>query len=121
MDMVCVKEDDSDHDFRKDPIKMIVDGDFLKADRTTLGGDDGIAVAYALAILDGDYKHPALEVLITTNEETGMQGAANIKQGTLVGKRLINIDSEEEGVFLSGCAGGVMAETTFDIDEEKTT
>lgn len=119
MDMVCVKEDDSDHDFRKDPIKMIVDGDFLKADRTTLGGDDGIAVAYALAILDGDYKHPALEVLITTNEETGMQGAANIKQGTLVGKRLINIDSEEEGVFLSGCAGGVMAETTFDIDEEK--
>ncbi|EJP21587.1 Xaa-His dipeptidase [Peptostreptococcaceae bacterium AS15] len=119
MDMVCVKEDDSDHDFRKDPIKMIVDGDFLKADRTTLGGDDGIAVAYALAILDGDYKHPALEVLITTSEETGMQGAANIKQGTLVGKRLINIDSEEEGVFLSGCAGGVMAETTFDIDEEK--
>jgi len=119
MDMVCVKEDNSKHDFRKDPIKMIVDGDFLRADGTTLGGDDGIAVAYALAILDGDYKHPALEVLITTNEETGMQGVANIKEGTLVGKRLINIDSEEEGVFLSGCAGGVMAETTFDIEEEK--
>ena len=119
MDMVCVKEDSSKHDFRKDPIKMIVEGDFLRADGTTLGGDDGIAVAYALAILDGDYKHPALEVLITTNEETGMQGAANIKEGTLVGKRLINIDSEEEGVFLSGCAGGVMAETTFEIKEEK--
>ena len=99
MDMVCVKEDNSKHDFRKDPIKMIVDGDFLRADGTTLGGDDGIAVAYALAILDGEYKH--------------------IKEGTLVGKRLINIDSEEEGVFLSGCAGGVMAETTFDIEEEK--
>lgn len=119
MDMVCVKEDDSDHDFRKDPIKMIVEGDFLRADKTTLGGDDGIAVAYALAILDGDYKHPALEVLITTNEETGMQGAANIKKGMLEGTRLINIDSEEEGVFLSGCAGGVIVDTTFDIQEEK--
>ena len=76
MDMVCEKTADSTHDFLKDPIKLIVEGDTLHADRTTLGGDDGIAVAYALAILDSQsIAHPPLEVLITTNEETGMDGA----------------------------------------------
>ena len=71
MDMVCVKEDSSDHDFDKDPIKLIKDGDFIKADGTTLGADNGIAVAMALAILDSDdIKHPPLEILITTSEET---------------------------------------------------
>lgn len=119
MDMVCVKEEDSDHDFEKDPITMKVEGDFLTAEKTTLGGDDGIAVAYGLAVLDGDYKHPPLEVLITTSEETTMEGAAAIKEGMLSGKYLLNIDSEEEGIFLVSCAGGSTIETKFEIKREK--
>lgn len=119
MDMVCVKEEDSDHDFEKDPITMKVEGDFLTAEKTTLGGDDGIAVAYGLAVLDGDYKHPPLEVLITTSEETTMEGAAAIKEGMLSGKYLLNIDSEEEGIFLVSCAGGSTIETKFEIKKEK--
>lgn len=119
MDMVCVKEEDSDHDFEMDPIKMEVEGDFLKAIKTTLGGDDGIAVAFGLAVLDGDYPHPPLEVLITTSEETTMAGAAAIKEGMLEGKYLLNIDSEEEGIFLVSCAGGATIETSFEIEEEE--
>lgn len=119
MDMVCVKEDGVSHDFSKDPIDMVIDGDFLKANGTTLGADDGIAVAYALAILDGDYKHPELEVLITTAEETGMDGAMAIKEGMLKGKKLLNIDSEEEGEFLVSCSGGSNFNTIFDIKREK--
>ncbi|WP_036729608.1 aminoacyl-histidine dipeptidase [Peptoniphilus mikwangii] len=119
MDMVCVKEEDSDHNFDTDPIEMIVDGDFVKANKTTLGADDGIAVAYALAILDSnEYKHPALEVLITTNEETGMDGAAALKEGMLNGNMLLNIDSEEEGIFLVSCAGGSSMNVIFDIERE---
>lgn len=118
MDMVCVKEEGSNHDFSKDPIEMIVEGDFVRANGTTLGADDGIAVAYALAILDGDYKHPALEVLLTTAEETGMDGAEAIKEGMLKGKRLLNIDSEEEGEFLVSCSGGCNFHTSFDINRE---
>ncbi|EFI41895.1 aminoacyl-histidine dipeptidase [Peptoniphilus sp. oral taxon 386] len=119
MDMVCVKEEDSDHNFDTDPIEMIVDGDFVKANKTTLGADDGIAVAYALAILDSnEYKHPALEVLITTNEETGMDGAAALKEGMLNGNMLLNIDSEEEGIFLVSCAGGSSINVIFDIERE---
>ena len=96
MDMVCEKTADSPHDFLKDPITLIVEGDTLRADRTTLGGDDGIAVAYALAILDSAaLAHPPLEVLITTNEETGMDGAAGLKADHLNGRILFNIDSEE--------------------------
>ena len=76
MDMVCIKGKGSKHDFSRDPIEMIVEGDVLRANNTTLGGDNGIAIAYALAILDSDdLKHPPLEVLITTSEETGMDGA----------------------------------------------
>lgn len=120
MDMVCVKNDGVEHDFLKDPIKMSVDGDWIKAAGTTLGGDDGIAVAYALAVLDGDFEHPPLEVLITTNEETGMDGAAAIKAGQLKGKRLLNIDSELEGIFLVSCAGGATVETKFPAKEEAT-
>lgn len=118
MDMVCVKDEDSDHDFDKDPIDMRLDGDFLKANKTTLGADDGIAVAYAMAILDGDYKHAPLEVLITTSEETGMNGAFAIKSGMLDGKRLLNIDSEEEGEFLVSCAGGARFHAYFPIQRE---
>ncbi|RVU53859.1 aminoacyl-histidine dipeptidase [Anaerosphaera multitolerans] len=119
MDMVCVKTENSNHNFDTDPIEMVVDGEFLRAKDTTLGADDGIAVAYALAILDSDdLSHPPLEVLITTNEETGMDGAAAIKDGMLKGTRLLNIDSEEEGIFLVSCAGGATAEVEFKIERE---
>ncbi|KYH34726.1 cytosol non-specific dipeptidase [Clostridium tepidiprofundi DSM 19306] len=108
MDMVCEKNLDTVHDFEKDPIKFIVDGDFLRADGTTLGADDGIAVAFCLAILaSDDIPHPPLEVLITTEEETGMGGAIAVDPKNLSGRYLINIDSEEEGKLLVSCAGGV--------------
>lgn len=118
MDMVCVKSQESNHNFDTDAIDMIVDGDFVKANNTTLGADNGIAVAYALSILDGDFAHPDLEILITTQEETGMDGAASLKKGMLNGKRLINIDSEEEGIFLVSCAGGTTLKINFEIKEE---
>lgn len=108
MDMVCVKREGSNHDFSKDPVELWVDGDFLKAKETTLGADNGIAVAMALAIVDSDdLCHPALEILVTVAEETGMDGAGNLIPENLSGKTLINIDSEEEGVMLASCAGGV--------------
>lgn len=110
MDMVCVKEPDSSHDFLKDPIELVVDGDLLKANKTTLGADNGIAVAMGLAILDSDdIPHPALEVIITTNEEVNMNGALNFDTNLLQGKYFINIDSEEEGEITIGCAGGLKA------------
>lgn len=119
MDMVCVKGNDSNHDFSKDPIEMIVDGDFLRANNTTLGADDGIAVAFALAILDSDdLKHPPLEILITTNEETGMDGVHGLSSEHLQGKTLLNIDSEEEGIFLVSCAGGATKLTRFTVENE---
>lgn len=108
MDMVCEKNQGTEHDFEKDPIEFIIDGDFIKANGTTLGADNGIAVAYALAILDNKTTaHPPIEVLITTEEETGMGGATNLNPEHLNGRILINIDSEEEGVLLVSCAGGV--------------
>ncbi|MBC8590347.1 aminoacyl-histidine dipeptidase [Wansuia hejianensis] len=119
MDMVCIKGKESNHDFTKDPIEMIVEEDILRANNTTLGGDDGIAVAYGLAILDSkDLKHPPLELLITTNEETGMDGAHALTNEHLSGKILLNIDSEEEGVFLVSCAGGANKITTFKLEKE---
>lgn len=122
MDMVCVKSKGSNHDFSKDPIEMMVKGDILRANNTTLGGDDGIAVAYALAILDSfDIKHPPLEVVITTSEETGMDGAMALKNEHLQGKTLLNLDSEEEGIFLVSCAGGANMNITFKLEKEKNT
>ena len=119
MDMVCEKEASSNHDFLKDPIKFVVKGEMLYADKTTLGGDDGIAVAYALTVLDSkDIPHPPLEVLITTEEETGMGGAMALTDEHLQGTRLLNIDSEEEGVFLVSCAGGANIHVLFDIKKE---
>ncbi len=119
MDMVPEKTTDSPHDFLKDPIKFVLKGDMLYADNTTLGGDDGIAVAYCLALLDSDdLAHPPLEVLITTEEETGMYGAIALTNEHLAGKRLVNIDSEEEGVFLVSCAGGANANASFKIKTE---
>ncbi len=120
MDMVCVKTEGSNHDFLKDPIELWVDGDFLRAKETTLGADNGIAVAMALAILDSnDLQHPALEVLCTIAEETGMDGAGNLNPANISGKTLINIDSEEEGTLLASCAGGVNNIVSLPIVWEK--
>lgn len=119
MDMVCVKTDDSNHNFDTDPIEMIVEGDVIRANNTTLGGDDAIAVAYGLAILDADdIPHPPLELLVTTNEETGMDGAMALKADHLTGTRLLNLDTEVEGDFLVSCSGGSNIDLSFDITKE---
>ena len=110
MDMVCEKNYDVEHNFLKDPIELIVEKDYITANGTTLGADNGIAVAYCLAILDSnEIEHPDIEVLITTNEEYGMDGALGLDPVNLSGKYLINLDSEEEGEFLVSCAGGLKA------------
>lgn len=120
MDMVCEKNKEVEHNFEKDPLNIRIEGDFIKAAGTTLGADNGIAVAYCLAILSSkDISHPPLEVLITTEEETGMGGASSIKKENLSGKILINIDSEEEGELLSSCAGGVRNRVKLKIEKEE--
>ncbi len=107
-DMVCVKSDDLDFDFSKEPIPLLVEGDYIKTKGTTLGADNGIAVAMAMSILaDKHLPHPKLVALFTTAEETGMDGVMALKPGDVKGDILINIDSEEEGVVLASCAGGV--------------
>ena len=116
MDMVCEKESDCHIDFAKDGLNLYVDGDFLKARGTTLGGDDGIAIAYALAILDTpEIAHPRLEVVITVDEEIGMLGAEVIDLSMLKGHKLLNIDSDIEGHFLTSCAGGMTVLTTIPV------
>lgn len=108
MDMVCEKNSDVQHDFMTDPIQTWVDGDWLKAKGTTLGADNGIGIAMALAILiDDTLQHPALECLFTVDEETGLTGAFKLKDGYLNGKLLINLDSEDDGQVFIGCAGGI--------------
>ncbi|NDL68625.1 aminoacyl-histidine dipeptidase [Anaerotalea alkaliphila] len=110
LDMVCEKNKGTVHDFSKDPIRMEVDGGFLRAKGTTLGADNGIAVAMGLAVLDDrDLVHPPLEVLLTTDEEVGMTGALEFDLNLLEGKYLLNLDSEEEGELVVGCAGGLKA------------
>ena len=107
MDMVCEKDADCPLDMAVDGLDVTHDGEYVFARGTTLGGDDGIAIAYALAILDDNtVAHPALEVVITVDEETGMEGATGIDLSVLKGRTLINIDSEDEGVFTVSCAGG---------------
>ena len=110
MDMVCEKDPECPINFETDGLDITHDGQYVFANGTTLGGDDGIAVAYALALLsDKSIPHPPLEVVITVDEETGMYGAAGIDLSMLKGKKLLNIDSEEEGVFTVSCAGGARA------------
>ena len=107
LDMVCEKQDGSDHDFSKDPIRMVQDGPWLSAGETTLGADNGIAIAMALALVDRpDVSHPPLELFFTVDEETGLTGVLNMDPTLLSGRILINLDSEDEGVFVVGCAGG---------------
>ncbi len=120
MDMVCEKLPESKHDFLKDPVKLLKDGDFIMAYGTTLGGDDGIAAAMALAVLDDDTLcHPMVEVLLTTDEEVGMNGARNFDCSLLKGRRLINIDSEEEGEIIVSCAGGMRIEISLPVERQK--
>lgn len=108
LDMVCEKDSEKEKDFLTEGLDLCTDGKYIWADGTTLGGDDGIAVAYALAILAAkDLKHPRLEVLLTVDEETGLYGAEAVDLSMLKGRKLINMDSEEEGIFTVGCAGGV--------------
>ncbi len=114
MDMVPQKTSDSDHNFLTDPINAYVDGEWVTADRTTLGADNGIGVAMGLSVLeDKSVKHGPVEVLVTYDEETGMTGANCLKPGVLKGDILMNLDSEEEGELCVGCAGGLDASASF--------
>lgn len=120
LDMVCEKEENLAFDFEKEAIHPVVDDDFVKASGTTLGGDNGIAAAMMLAILDDEeLVHPPLEVLFTADEEIGMVGAFAFDCRQLNGKRLINLDSEEEGVIMCSCAGGVDACSILPVAREK--
>lgn len=119
MDMVCEKENDSNHDFKKDPIDLVVDGNRLKANKTTLGGDNGIAIAMGMAILeDESIKCGTIELLATTSEEVDLNGALSLEPNILKGKMLINIDSEDEGVITVGSAGGVEIDILLPIERE---
>jgi dipeptidase D len=118
LDMVPQKNNDSDHNFETDPIKMIIDGEWLHADNTTLGADNGLGMASCLAVLaDNTLLHGPLEVLLTTDEESGMTGAFGLKAGTLNGKIMINTDSEQEGELYVGCAGGVNVNIEFPYEK----
>lgn len=117
LDMVCEKTAESNHDFKKDALQLYVEDGFVKAKNTTLGGDDGIALGMILALLDeNDVPHPPIEAVFTADEETGMGGAKALNLQLLKGRKLINIDSEEEGVLTVGCAGGVSCHTSFPMD-----
>ena len=117
LDMVATKTTDSDHDFENDPLDLFVDGDLIGAKNTTLGGDDGIAVAYAMAILaSADIPHPPIEAVFTIDEEIGMGGAHHLDTSILKGKICLNIDSEIEGVMTVGCAGGYIYDTFIPIE-----
>lgn len=116
MDMVCEKRPDVEHDFTKDGLKLSVSDGYISANGTTLGGDDGIAVAYGLALLESDtIVHPPLEVLITVDEEIGLLGAERFDCSVLKGRRLINLDSEAEGSLWISCAGGLTGTSTFPV------
>jgi dipeptidase D len=120
MDMVCEKTPETVHDFTTDGIKLIYEDGYLHADGTTLGGDDGIAVAYALAALEDDsLVHPELQVLITTDEEVGMCGATAVDCSDITARRVLNIDSEDEGIFTVGCAGGLKTTSSIPVEYEK--
>lgn len=119
VDMVCEKNEGTPHDFARDPIAVHRDGDVVRARGTTLGADNGIGVAAALAVLTAtDLVHPALEVLVTVDEETGLTGANGLQPGWLRARRLLNLDSEEEGELTIGCAGGVDTIATRRITRE---
>ncbi len=120
MDMVCEKNSDVEFDFEKDPIRTRIDGEWVRAEGTTLGADDGIGMAAALAVLvDPASEHGPIEALFTVDEETGLTGAFELEEGMLKGKYLINLDSEDEGEIFIGCAGGIDTIATFRYAEEE--
>lgn len=120
MDMVAVKKPDCSIDMKKEGLRLCTEGDKVYAQGTSLGGDDGIAVAYGLALLDSSqYKHPRIELVITVDEEVGMDGAREIDFTPCRAHTLINLDSEEEGIFLTGCAGGARVNYTLDYSQRK--
>ena len=119
LDMVCEKSDDSNHDFSLDPIECVYDGNWLKARQTSLGADNGIAIAMGLAMADDpDIVHPPLELLFTVDEESGLLGAKAMDAGFAEGSILLNVDSEDEGVFTIGCAGGEDTKIRLPLDFE---
>jgi len=119
MDMVCEKAPDCGKDMTREGLDLAIDGDFVYAKGTTLGGDDGIAVAMALAVLDDEsLPHPPIEAVITVDEETGMDGAMGIDVSGLKGRRMLNIDSEDEGVFTVSCAGGARMDCVLPVRRE---
>ena len=120
MDMVCEKESSSNHDFLKDPICLLTDGEFIFADKTTLGADDGIAVAIMMTLMESkDIPHPPLEFLITTGEEVGLNGAFATEADKLSADMMINIDTEEEGVLLTSCAGAETVRVTKSLSRKE--
>ena len=119
MDMVPQKNSATTHDFEKDPIDAFIDGEWVRANQTTLGADNGIGLAAAMSVLQAaNLKHGPIEALFTADEETGMFGAIGLKNGTLQGEILLNLDSEEEGELYVGCAGGIDATVTFPYQQE---
>ena len=119
MDMVCDKLVDVDFDFDNDPIRTYIDGEWLTAEGTTLGADDGIGCAIELAILEADnIEHGPIECVFTRDEETGLSGAEGMKAGFMTGDYLINLDSEDEGEIFVSCAGGRNTQATFSIKRE---
>lgn len=120
MDMVAVKEAGCQKDMEKEGLDLVIDGDYLSADGTSLGGDDGIAVAYALAVLASDtIEHPPIEAVFTVDEEIGMLGAAAMDTSDLKGHLFLNIDSEDEGIFTVSCAGGASATCLIPYEKEQ--
>jgi dipeptidase D len=121
LDMVCEKNSDVSHDFSKDPINAKMEGEWIHAEGTTLGADNGVGACAALAIMEDDtLVHPPLECLFTVDEETGLTGATKIQPGFLKGKNLLNLDSEDEGEFTIGCAGGADTQIFLPLQKENT-
>lgn len=121
LDMVCEKNEGTDHDFNKEPIRLRVADGHIWADGTTLGADNGIGAAMSLALLtDQEAEHPPLEIVLTADEERGMRGAINLDYSQLKGKVMINLDNGGEGIFTAGCAGGCEFSCTLKIDREPT-
>lgn len=119
VDMVCEKNKGTEHDFMKDPIELVRNGDWISANGTTLGADNGIGAAAALAVAtEHDFEHGPLELLFTVDEETGLTGANNLQKGFISGKTLLNLDTEEDGAFYVGCSGGIDSAGTFRVEYE---
>jgi dipeptidase D len=117
--MVCEKLPESDHNFETDPIVLVREGDWIRGDKTTLGADNGIALALVMDLVtDEEAVHPPLEILITSDEEIGLVGANHLEEGFVEGKILINLDSEDEGIFTIGCAGGADSRMKIPLDSE---